>query len=137
MSLIQMLAQKAASRPEESVLPQNPNTEPSLAFMLAHQAIMRWRFDLERFTNSADLGIDREATAQEAEAAMQQIIALTERVEPFLLFVDMAVRFEAQENLASLAALRAEMGRIVRQLSPEAPWRDPAQVAEAMHARRH
>jgi hypothetical protein len=105
--------------------------------MLAQQAMTRWQQDVERLGDAADAGEDTDAIVTEAEGAIQQIAALSERVEPFANYVDIAIRFEAQEILAALEALRTHFSRVARMARRDIPWIDATQVAEALHAKRH
>jgi hypothetical protein len=105
--------------------------------MLAQQAMTRWQQDVERLGEAADAGEDTDAIVTEAEGAIQQIVALTERVTPFANYIDLATRFEAQEVLAALEALRIHFGRVARLARRDIPWIDATQVVEALHAKRH
>ncbi len=115
----------------------NSDDDPGLAFMLAQQAISRWQLDVERLGEAADAGEDTEAIVTEAAGAIQQIVALADRVTPFANFIDIAVRFEAQEILAGLESLRMHFDRVARLARPNMPWMDASQVVEQLHAKRH
>ena len=108
--------------------------EPNLAMLLAQQAIARWRFDLERYENASPT--ERELVVTEAEASIQQMQALGDRLAPYRNYIDMAVRFEAEELSVALAALREAFARVVARLADDIPWREAEAVAEELVARR-
>lgn len=124
---------------EERVAPQlglgTTDADPALAFMLAHQAMTRWQYDVGRLAGLADTGVSTDEIVTAAEAAQQQILALQERIRPFANYVEMAVRFEAQEVVAGLDRLHAEMDGVIRLVRPQAPWRDAAKIVEALTSR--
>jgi hypothetical protein len=132
MSLFELLRERA--KPPNVVARGAAEPEPALAMMLAQQAVTRWLFDLERFAEASDA--DHDLVVRDSELAIQQIRALGERITPFRNFVDMAVRFEAEEVLVTLQGLEKSFARIVHRLQPDAPWRDAAQVAEQLSTRR-
>lgn len=111
--------------------------DPGLAFMLAQQAATQWQLDAERLEEAADRTADTAATITEADALVPQIAALEERIRPFANYLDLAIRFEAQEILAALEAVRTRLGRLSRRLQPPTPWRDPAQLVAELLERRH
>lgn len=111
--------------------------DPALAFMLAQQAMNRWHVEADRFAAAADSARDKEGVAQEVQLAMRQIQALAERIEPFATHREMAVKFEAEEVLAALGALEARMARVLHSLNFAVPWRNAAQLAEALRAKRN
>lgn len=112
------------------------DTDPKLAFMLAEQSVTRWRHDADRLAETLDMGISTEALEAEAVGTRPQIATLRERIEPFCNYIDIAVRFEAQELLAAIDVLDGRFERLIRRALPNAPWRDPAEVAKDLQARR-
>lgn len=111
--------------------------DPALAFMLAQQAMNRWQVEADRFAAAADSARDKEDVAHEVQLAMQQIRALAERIEPFVSHREMAVKFEAEEVLVALDVLQARMARVLHSLNFAVPWRNAAQLADALRTRRH
>jgi hypothetical protein len=136
MSLFQIPGRSAQGAKDDTTLPA-ADGDPTLAFMLAQQAVTRWHFELERLSKALEEGGAGDAVATEAQVAIQQIAALSERIHPFSADLDTAVRFEAQEVLAALDALRRDFTRILRLLEPEPPFRDAAQLAASLQARRN
>jgi hypothetical protein len=112
-----------------------PDTDPKLAFMLAQQSISLWRLDAERLGDAVDMGSEDPAITMEATAALQRVGALRDRIGPFANYIDIAIRFEAQEVLAALEQLGSAFERVVRRMQP-APWRDPVKLAAELQARR-
>ncbi len=108
--------------------------DPRLVFMFAQQSVTVWRRDAVRLGEAVDSGMEAGPVLTEAAAALQQVGALRHRIAPFANFINIAVRFEAQEILVALAQLTLEFERIVRRMRP-APWRDPAKLARSLHAR--
>ena len=131
MSLFEFVRQRTRAR-EVDRLRTKP--EPVLAMLLAQQAIARWRFDLERYENASTA--ERELVVQEAEASIGQMRALGDRLAPYRNYVDMAVRFEAEELSVALAALREAFARVVARLAEDIPWREAETVAEELVGRR-
>jgi hypothetical protein len=130
LSVLRREPEVPAAAPE-----QRQSGDTSLVFMLAQQAMTRWQFETALLENA--LPQEAAATAEAAEATAAQIAALAERVEPYVDFVDMAVRFEAQEILAAIVALQERLSRIVRIAKPDVPFRDAAELVDALLARRH
>jgi hypothetical protein len=122
MSLFETLRERPPPERKDTAMPE---AEPRMALMLAQQAVTRWQFELQQ---------PEPIPAAERELALQRIAALRERVLPFRHFVDMAIRFEAEEILVALADLDAAYVRLVRH---DAPWRKASVVlAELSAARR-
>jgi hypothetical protein len=113
------------------------DADPSLAFMLAQQKTTQLQIDADRMETTAEAGLDTGPIVSEAELSLQQIGALRDRIEPFANYVDMAIRFEAQEVLAALDRIDIRMERLVWRLKPNLPWRDPAQLVVDLLARAH
>lgn len=134
MSRFQLLRERGTPRPE--VPAQTPATpDANLTLMLAQQAIARWQFDLERFGEAA--ASDNDLVVSESDLSIQQIRALRDRIAPFRHYVDMALRFEAEEVLVALTGLEASFARVVHRRQPNPPWRNAAEVAEDLNNRRH
>lgn len=135
MSLVNVLVRASAYNFKPAAL--NSDADPGLAFMLAQQRTTQLQFDADRLDATADAGLDTRPLVAEAELSIQQIGTLRERIAPFANYVDMAIRFEAQEVLVALDAVHERMERVVRRLHPDLPWRDPAELVEQMRARTH
>ena len=135
MSLVNVLARASAFNFKPTGL--HSDADPGLAFMLAQQKTTQLQLDADRLDATADAGLEIEPIIAEAELSMQQIGALKERIAPLANYVDIAIRFEAQEILAALDVVDKRMERIVRRLTPDLPWRDPVQVVEKLLAAAH
>jgi hypothetical protein len=134
MSLFELLRERAAPQ-RHTGIPKSEETEPTLALMLAQQAVTRWQFDLERFAEASDA--DNDLVVRDSELSIQQIRALRERITPFRNYVEMAVRFEAEEVLVTLEGLEKSFARIVHRRQPDAPWRDATEVVQGLSSRRY
>jgi hypothetical protein len=108
--------------------------DPRLVFMFAQQSVTGWRRDAVRLGEAADSGAEAEPVLSEATALLQRIGAQRDRIAPFANYINIAVRFEAQEILAALAQLTLEFERVVRRMRP-APWRDPEKLVRSLQAR--
>jgi hypothetical protein len=104
--------------------------------MFAQQSITDWRRQANRLGDLVDLGAETAETGEAAGLCQQQVSAWRERIAPYANYLDIAVRFEAQEVLAALDDLDRAFARVVRRTRP-APWRDPNRLAAELQARRH
>jgi hypothetical protein len=109
--------------------------EPRLAFMFAQQSITRWRQQADRLGDLVDMGAEGAELGEEAVVGRQQVGVWRERIAPFANYIDIAVRFEAQEVLAAIEDVDRAFARILRRAQP-APWRDPNRLAAELRARR-
>jgi hypothetical protein len=98
--------------------------------------LTRWQFECEQLNAAAELAGELENSLTEAELTIQQIAALTDRIVPFTNFIDVAVRFEAQELLAAFEALAERFELLLQKGAPEIRWRNATQIAEHLTARR-
>ena len=108
-----------------------------LAFMLARQAMTRWRCDVERL--GTELERRRPATwaTHDLELAVRQVASLTDHMRPFAQATDEAVRFEAQEVLVALETLENRIWRLRGRLDPTARRRTPMEVFANLTRVRH
>jgi hypothetical protein len=109
--------------------------EPRLAFMFAQQSITLLRKDADRLGELVDAGVEGAELGDDALAGRQRVGVWRERVGPFANYIDIAVRFEAQEVLAALDEIDRVFARVLRRTQP-APWRDPNRLAAELQARR-
>lgn len=110
--------------------------EAELAFMLARQTIARWRFDTQRLEQQlagSPLPKDLALMLMEAERGLAQVQALVGRVQLFVRSRDLAIRFEAQEILVTVAELETRLAGIQRRSQQHR--RSPAEVKAALLAR--
>jgi hypothetical protein len=135
MSLVNVLARASVFGFRQVGL--NSDADPGLAFMLAQQKTTQLQFDADRLDATAEAGLETDPVVAEAELCVRQIGALQERIAPLANYVDIAVRFEAQEILAALEAVNTRMERLIRRLQPELPWRDPRLLLEELRSRTH
>jgi len=134
MSRFQLLRERGTPGPEVQVRTP-PAPDANLTLMLAQQATTRWQFDLERFGEAA--ASDNDLVLSESDLSIQQIRALRDRIAPLRHYVDMALRFEAEEVLLALEGLEASFARVVHRRQPNPPWRNAAEVAQGLSNRRH
>jgi hypothetical protein len=135
MSLVSVLTRRPGGALAVRWADGSSEADPALAFMLAQQKTTQLQLDAHRLDLTAEAGLDPAPIISEAELSLQQIAALKERIAPFGHYVDMAIRFEAQEVTAALGAVETRLTRLLQRLKPDLPWRDPAQLAETLRAR--
>ena len=137
MSLVSVLARRPGGTLNIRWADGPPDVDPGLAFMLAQQRTTQLQLDVHRLDLTAKAALDPGPVVAESELSLHQITALKQRISPFANYVDMAIRFEAQEVTAALDAVQTRLERIVQRLKPDLPWRDPVQLAETLRARVH
>ena len=69
------------------------DTDPHLAFMLAHQATNHLRLEMRSLAESVATAKDPAFARYETDIAISQCEALKERIRPFATFIDQAIRF--------------------------------------------
>ena len=108
-----------------------------LAFMLARQAMTRWRCDIERLGTELERRRPSESATHDLELAVRQVASLTDHMRPFAQATEDAVRFEAQEVLVALETLEKRIWRLRGRLDPTARRRTPMEVLANLTSARH
>jgi hypothetical protein len=117
---------------------QSPRrSEARLSFMLGRQALACWNFRLARLQQLAGVASpdERELLVIEARLGMQQMASLAERMQTFSRSTIVSVRFEAQEMLAAVARIEAQLSQVQRQLTRQAPVRPAGEIAATLLGR--
>lgn len=112
------------------------DTDPHLAFMLAHQATNHLRLEMRSLAESVAKAKDPAFARYETDIAISQCEALKERIRPFATFIDQAIRFEAQEILAALDSIRQDLAAIDARAEPP-PQKGAAEIAARLMGRRN
>ena len=123
--------------PSGAAVPTESGDQPRLAFMLARQAMTRWRCDLERLGTELERRRPPESATHDLELAVRQVASLTGHMRPLAQATEDAVRFEAQEVLVALAALERHIWRLRGRLDPTARRRTPREVLANLTRARH
>ncbi|HQZ13478.1 MAG TPA: hypothetical protein PK286_11405 [Devosia sp.] len=137
MSLVSVLARRPSGSFNIRRADDSADADPGLAFMLAQQMTTQLQEDAQRLHLTAEAGLDPEPIISESELSLHQISGLKERIAPFGNYVDLAIRFEAEEVIAALDAVELRLERLLQRLKPDLPWRDPSQIVETMRTRPH